>query len=223
MEIRHHAYLLCGDHEEALEEALRMSSQILRIDEDTDPLNHPDFRIFNSKNFSIKDARRLKEDSSQKSFGENGRIFVVRADIIMREAANALLKIFEEPQGERHFFIVAQSEKNIPETLLSRLMIIRIGEGAHVQKEKIEFAREFLGLSFTKRIAAAQSLAVDKENIAEFIASLEHIFREKLLESATEDFVVALDELSRGGDMMFTRYGSPKMVLEHLALVLPRP
>jgi len=101
-------------------------------------------------------------------------------------------------------------------------MVIRIREGARVSDEQIEFARNFLKTTFVKRMAAAQSLAAGKENIVEFVSSLEYVFREKMLESASEDFIAALDEISRDSMLVSARYGSPKMILEHLALVLPR-
>jgi DNA polymerase-3 subunit delta' len=69
----------------------------------------------------IEEIRRLKEELSLKSFSDRPRVtIIVPADRMTLQAANALLKILEEPPPATHFLLVGHRLSQIPSTIVSR-------------------------------------------------------------------------------------------------------
>ena len=67
---------------------------------------NPDFCHMSFDSFKIDDARDLKSVEYEKGFGVGKKIFLISANNILLEAQNTLLKIFEEPIKNTHFFII---------------------------------------------------------------------------------------------------------------------
>jgi DNA polymerase III subunit delta' len=70
---------------------------------------------------SIDEIRRLQEELSLKSFSDRPRIaWILPADRMTVQAANALLKTLEEPPPAAHLFLVAHRISRLPVTIVSR-------------------------------------------------------------------------------------------------------
>jgi DNA polymerase III subunit delta' len=90
---------------------------------------HPDFTIV-SKDTSIKidELRAIRKDVYEPPFEAPLRVIIIdNADMMTREAANALLKTLEEPPVSNLFILVSSREQNVPLTIRSRCMRIPFG------------------------------------------------------------------------------------------------
>ncbi|MEK7588202.1 MAG: hypothetical protein AAB438_00090 [Patescibacteria group bacterium] len=161
----HHAYLLEGDKNEII-------PQVFSILEDLNIKTsaNPDFYNLDIDSFKIDDARNLKSMTSDRSFsGEatSKKIFLISANSFLLEAQNSLLKVFEEPIENTHFFIVTPSTQIFIPTLLSRFFVIK-SESASARQDLMEEntleAEKFIKLPLVKRIDFLKELlAVDED------------------------------------------------------------
>lgn len=221
MEGYHHGYLLIGDADKATTTALKMASQILgRAENLLD--SHPDFSFLKTDLLGIDDARKIRENSSKKSFFGQGRVFVIVADFFSREANNALLKTFEEPAGLSYFFVVTKLADNLLETLRSRLTVLNFEIVQELAKEKRELAEKFLKETIFNRGEMIKNMASqkDKKKVLDFLDSLTFILREKLLEDFSPVLVESLTELDKTRRFVFQRGSSLKMLLDYLGAIL---
>lgn len=112
---------------------------------------HPDFTILrrDSKTVtSVAATRDLLRSVQLSPFEADGQVFVVAdADTLSPEAADALLKVLEEPpQGApRHFFLLCSSLSDLLPTLRSRSLPVFLGDSASGAAEgSEELARAFM-------------------------------------------------------------------------------
>lgn len=209
----HHAYYIFGDPEKALEKVKDtvIAFSGLSISE------NPDVFVVGREVFGIDDAREVKRIQSQKNIGKR-QFFIINSGKITREAQNALLKVFEEPARDTHFFIIAQEE--LLPTLLSRMVVIRSNN------ENGTLVRSgFLSLSVADRLREVQPIiaAKDRNTAERFLTGIEAELSEKLRSSRKKSTL-----LRAGEDVFLARRflaspgASVKIIFEHLAGVLPR-
>lgn len=91
----------------------------------------------------IDDVHEIKRKSMLAPGGDKKQVFIVRrADQMTQEAAQAFLKILEEPPEGSFFFLLADS-LNMPETLLSRMARFAFWSG-DIELEKSEAFEDML-------------------------------------------------------------------------------
>ncbi len=222
----HHGYLLTGDVDPAFKAALKMAAEILAVDERILPA-HPDVKFYDSSRFLIDEAREIRDFSSKKSFSGRGRIFIIKANFFTPEAVNALLKTFEEPAGLSYFFVITSSPENILATLRSRLVSVKFGRSPKLAEAKEELIKKFLKSLPSKRIEMVKKIAEekDKEKAADFFDGLELMlgeFARENFQSDLKEVIFSLDEIGKYRKLLFRKGSSPKMILEHLCLVLAK-
>lgn len=217
----HHAFLIEGDSgytktalRDFIEDHLKIST-----------LGNPDFSEQEFSSFGIDDSRALKEMQSRKAFSERGKkIFVVIADTFTTEAQNSLLKIFEEPTADTHFFILVPSAKFFLPTLLSRVVTVRAQEGN--VKESFGEAPDFLKQSYSERLAFVQKIAKDEKDTSrsgKLIHDIIRFFNQKnKTGKRTKEEIRTLELALLYWKYTHSKAPSFKMMLEHLALVAPR-
>lgn len=167
--------------------------------------------------FGIAQSRLLKERQSRKLELGGRRFFVLAAQTITLEAQQALLKTFEEPNPGNHFFIIVSSETLVLPTLRSRCEIIYYPSrhpSAAVEKKP----RVFLSAPPEERLEIVAELlstadAGDSDAIPAFLNGLEL--------SIVPDFKAGT-EIKRARGYLRQQGNAPRLILEHLALVLPR-
>src|SRR5918993_1557183 len=71
------------------------------------------------------DLTEIVRLAASRPFEGARRAFIVRADTLNVQAANALLKTLEEPEGETVFMLLATSREGVLPTILSRAQILR--------------------------------------------------------------------------------------------------
>lgn len=88
---------------------------------------HPDLtEIWPEGAFTtIGQVREIVRLASSRPFEGARRVFVLEADTLNVQAANALLKTLEEPEGETVFVLLAGSREGVMPTVLSRARAVR--------------------------------------------------------------------------------------------------
>src|SRR5215203_3630178 len=74
---------------------------------------------------TIGQVRAIVRLAASRPFEGVRRAFILRADTLNVQAANALLKTLEEPEGETVFVLLATSREGVLPTILSRAQILR--------------------------------------------------------------------------------------------------
>ncbi len=214
----HHAYALSGSGEEFLESLFKLFKEGGIATE-----GNPDFIWRKFENLGVDEARSLKEEAALKGFGTTKKIFIIEADSLTREAQNALLKLFEEPIAHTHFFLVVRETKHLLPTLLSRVIILETEK----KKEDFSEAKKFLSMSYKYRLEFIKK-RTDKKgkedimNKSEALTLLNGI--EVLLYKLPplNSHLQTLLELAKSRSYITDQGASLKMILEHIALVLPQ-
>ena len=225
--LTHHAYCLVGQREALIRELIQDIEH-----NGTKVRGNPDFRVERFEVFGIDEARALKEAAERTAVTGGKKIFIAAANSMTREAQNALLKVLEEPPKDTHFFFVLPSAEALLPTLRSRLHSAALGARA-VSQESAELAKSFFQSAIPARlklIAAllkelekekeekrdTPALILAKENIMRFLDALERTAAEEVRGNAG-----ALTEILEAKKYSRDKAPSFKLLLEHLALVLP--
>src|SRR5918997_1537100 len=74
---------------------------------------------------TIGQVREIVRLAASRPFEGARRAFILRADTLNVQAANALLKTLEEPEGETVFMLLATSREGVLPTILSRAQALR--------------------------------------------------------------------------------------------------
>ncbi len=91
---------------------------------------HPDViyiaRPEDKSNISVEQARQVKSKLQNATFLNSYKIVLINgAQELSLAAANALLKILEEPTSKTIFILISNNISNIPQTILSRVQLIK--------------------------------------------------------------------------------------------------
>ena len=219
----HHAYFI-----QSFKDSVSHLKDLLKEKFHIHSAKNPDFFHEKFETLGVDDSRRIKEIHISKSFTPNSkRIFIIEAVNITHEAQNSLLKIFEEPNTDSHFFLIMPSPHILLPTLRSRLNIIRsnvIDNKEIIEtSDAIKKAEQFLNLSRKDKVVFVDEMAKDisdekihKGEAQEFLAALEVvIYRKKGLEKAD-----GLKAILKARDYINDRSPSVKQLLEFVALSL---
>lgn len=212
--MRHHAYLLIGEREEAdsFLDQMFLEFGISKV-------GNPDIALLESDVFGVLNARALSERASGKAFGER-KIFIIHSNQFTREAQNALLKTLEDPVEMTQFFITVREEGVLLPTLLSRLEVVRLESKRSPNAE----AKKFLSKSLKQRVDFAKKFALEMKSdegeakrgageLALFLDSLLLLLKE-------EGRLDALKKVSKLREYARDSSAMPRVILEHIALVI---
>ncbi len=228
--LTHHAYAVAGRAADTISElfaALETTGFKIR--------GNPDFRSESFDVFGVDEARALKEAAGRKAVSGGKKVFIVSARGITKEAQNALLKILEEPPADTHFFLAVPSLDIFLPTLRSRLLILHAKQGSGGAPSPR--ADAFLASTIPARLKTVQALlknAEEEAGKADLVAFLDEIedslvrrlacapigrsraSRDRAMAAGALQTVLQVKKYSRD------RAPSFKLLLEHVALVLPR-
>jgi hypothetical protein len=189
---------------------------------------NPDVCVFDVSTFTIDNAREIKILATEAPLGGQHKLIIISAPFFAVEAQHALLKTLEEPFTHARFVLLTRQSGALLPTLRSRLVRKDYVTTSGVANA---YAKEFLSLQSGARLELVArmlkkkddvELGVLKEEVLGFIDTLEQKLRTALLESReTTTLAKALGEVVLVRSYLFDRSPSLKMLLEHLALVLP--
>lgn len=202
----HHALLVRGELEHVLE--------LYDLKKD---LHSPDVSVLSCPQCTISDVRRIKEYAYQRPVVLQKRYFLIHTQDITHEAQNALLKIFEEPPQTAQFFLIVDTPSFLLPTLRSRLQD-EVFEGV-VEKKNTDF-KKFYTSTVPERLSMIEKELKGGEGgawvrsvmsgLQNWIANQKGSVKKEIL----KDVSLVLTYHKQKG-------ASQKMLLEHLAFILP--
>ncbi len=212
----HHAYLIEGEHETLFPEICSL-------------LEKADMPQETFELFTIDDARALRAKQVEKSADGQKKFFLISVGFFTREAENALLKVFEEPAPDTHFFVVVPSAAFLLPTLRSRFMVLSSAPDKERNTALVAKGKTFLKLSKAARLDYIADLIEEhkdedkhdalKGEATRLLNAIESALAEKKSDmTADEQFV--LKELWKCKNFLRDRGASTKMLLEYVALII---
>ena len=139
---------------------------------------------------TIGQVREVLRLAASRPFEGARRVFVLEADTLNVQAANALLKTLEEPEGEAVFVLLAASREGVLPTILSRAQAVRFNPVPADEVERFLEDRGFeeaglaaalgrgsVGLSL--RYAGEEALGELREAVFEAAFSFSEDFEER--------------------------------------------
>ncbi len=186
-------------------------------------IGNPDVYIENFSTFAVDDAKTLVERSSLKSQTGGKTFSIFSCSAITSEAANKLLKLFEDPGEDKYFIMLVPRISDLLPTLRSRVTAL-----SHTSDSLDPNAQEFLRLNPIERISFIAKLldkykddedtGVERNDMTFLLESIEKILKKNF---PTEKNIDAFKSIDLYRDYLSLRGSSPKMLLEHLAFILP--
>lgn len=224
----HHAYLIEGAREEIIPEIIKFLEGL-----GVSTIGNSDFIHINLDSFKIEDARNLKSYGMQKGFSSGKKIFIVSANNFLLEAQNSLLKMFEEPIENTHFFLIVPDINALLKTLVSRFYLIKSETKINGETQEAE---EFIVMPLRNRIdfikellAEPESENEDGEEIAvldstrskalKFLNTLESVLHSNLKKNSSN--VTIFDHLFKVREYLRMPGSSAKSLMESVALIIP--
>jgi len=209
----HHAYLIEGEHAVIFPE-------IVKIVEDwgVRTSGNPDFCSITVDSFKIEDARNLKSFTSERGITRSKKVFVISANNFLLEAQNALLKMFEEPAADTHFFLILPDAGVLIKTLASRFHYIAAsGESESRDAKKFVLLSKRERIDFLKELLAEDEEEVEsgRSKAAKFLNELETFLHEK-----GERNVGLFEQIFKAREYLRQPGSSAKNLLESVALML---
>ncbi len=227
----HHAYLIEGAREEILQEVLEFIES-LGIQTNA----NPDFLHISFDSFKVDDARELKSLGKEKGFSvekNSKKIFIISANSFLLEAQNTLLKMFEEPIENTHFFVIVPDKNALLDTFVSRFYLI-----SHISKigEGVKDAEKFIAMSLRNRIDFIKELLAEPEEgedegetiildstrskAIKFLNELESILHQKFVSKTVFDTSL-FEHFFKVREFLRMPGSSTKTLMESVALIIP--
>lgn len=235
----HHAYLIEGERGAVVGEILEFV-QSLKIE----TTGNADVSHISLDSFKIEDARNLRSYASEKGFSAGRKIFIISANNFLLEAQNSLLKMFEEPIENTHFFLVAPDANALLKTLVSRFYFISTRSDLATAE-----AEKFIKMPLQQRINFIKELLPKKDETDEeidtesngskalkFLNALEVVIHKEFLKNCERcgSQPVLGEGLSRKNfsETLYDHFfkvrkflrmpgSSPKTLMESVALIIP--
>lgn len=234
----HHAYLIEGNKADVLPELFSFLSEI-----GIETKANPDFTHIDIDNFKIDEALMLKNMSMQMSFGGGRKVFIVSVNSFSPDAQNSMLKMFEEPVVNTHFFIIVPEVDALIKTLISRFYLVK-NENENIF---VGGAENFLSSSYSQRIEYIKNLLAEvndsededeeetektlvleskRSKALNFLNSLEFSLHNKMSKmpigmSKTVFDTAVFEQIFQARKYIRQPGSSAKMLLESVALSIP--
>lgn len=181
--------------------------------------NNPDVSVREFEKFGIDESRELAREAALKSVSSK-RLFVVGVSALTSESQQALLKLFEEPPAGV-VFVLLVPHGTVLATLRSRTLPYPLFEGK--ETSFLKEAKHFIAASAKERSDQIAALLEDeegaKERVRGFVVALEREFAPQISTPRARE---ALQDLAKTRSYVNDRSPSLKMLLEHLAISLPK-
>lgn len=168
--------------------------------------------------FGVDDARELIARAALKPVGQ--AVFLVAFSSTTSEAQQALLKLLEEPQSGVSFVFLVPYGTLLP-TVRSRMMAWEKTD--EYTQTSSRPALSFLRAAQKERSDMIAALLKDEEGLRERVRDLLDALEQELSKDMKDVSVrEGLQDIAKVRDYLRDRSPSLKMLLEHLALSLPK-
>jgi len=236
-EVLHHSYIVEGDIE---------SSSSLLLDFLKEKFGKQIEILYQEyESFKMEDSLLIHEWHLNRTVEGQRRFCVISSKYINHDAERTLLKIIEEPKDYTHFFLVVPNASLLLDTIRSRSHTIKsdqakdgpssLNEGPSFAQKEVE---SFLKMNLKDKLELIGKIVKSHEDdeggalrfhATLFLNFLEKYFYEKLknlevrlpeMEMEDRDIMKILEEINEKRKYLATPGSSPKMILEHMAIML---
>lgn len=214
----HHAYLIEGSLDSVMPELSEFvkGMEVIQIKQDS---------------FKIEDARNLKSFTNEK--GVSGKkVFIVSANNFLLEAQNTLLKVFEEPIADTHFFLIVPEASALLPTFISRFYFISTRQDP---VQDLGEAEKFLAMPLRNRLEYIKELVAKPEGDEDenegidlnstrakslkFLNNLESVLDAKMSKTILD--TIYFHHIFKVREFLRMPGSSAKTLMESVALVVP--
>lgn len=233
----HHAYLIEGAHEEIVPEVFKFIKSM-----GIELIGSSDFSHIMLDSFTIEDARNLKSYATEKGYSSAKKIFIISVNSFLLEAQNSLLKMFEEPIENTHFFLIVPDANALLDTLVSRFYFISAKSDF---SEEIKNVERFIAMPLPERINFIKELITEadqedtewneiivldsaRSKARKFLNSLESVLHNKIFiqgakNNPKEDpsTLIPFRQIFKVRQFLRQPGSSTKILMESVALVVP--
>ncbi len=225
----HHAYLLEGDREQVVSEIFKLLESIGLV-----TVGSPDVSHIVLDSFKIDDARNLKSYALERGYSASKKIFIISTNSFLLEAQNSLLKLFEEPIENTHFFVIVPDANILLPTLLSRFYFISARQDLAEGKSKdLQEAERFIKMPIYLRLEFVKDLIreveEDEENeisttsarskSIQFLNSLESFLHHKVSKGTFDTNL--FHHMFKVREFLRQPGSATKTLMESVALMIP--
>jgi hypothetical protein len=215
----HHAHLLIGEGILVAPELETFFTNELSF-----PVRgNPDYTKEEFAMFGVEDAHRIATAQLQKSIAHPRKIFVLTVGAFSSEAQNALLKMFEEPTSNTHFFIIVSSQDILFPTVRSRLLVVPM-QGDFKNEANFSRAKKFVEAGIADRIKMLENIieSKSKSETLVFLDDIEAYIHKLFIKNPKDKSLISLlENIIELRGYLRDRAPSVKMILEHLAHTIP--
>ncbi len=218
----HHAYLIEGEKDKIVPEIFSFCESL-----NIKTSGNPDFCHITVDNFKMEEALDLRVMGNEKSFSPGKKIFIVSSNSFTLDAQGTLLKMFEEPIENTHFFLVVPDVNSLLKTLVSRFYLISVRA---CLAEEIKNAEEFISMSLPIRIDFIKKMLAKPEEEEEtslssskalkFLNALEFSLHQKFVSKVSFD-IELFSQIFKVREFLRMPGSSAKTLIESVALVIP--
>lgn len=201
----HHAYIV-----EDVDDAFESLKTLV-----TDAHKNSEVYIREFNSLGIDDSRELIHLAQMRSLGT--QIFVYRAHTCTREAQNALLKLFEEPPLNTHFFLCVSGVRDVLPTLLSRMWVV----DSTSDQNATNLGEEFINAGAGTRIQLLENIIKDKD-VPQAGKLLSEVEKGLYKKNAHISHTQALQHIVDVRRVLSDKGASLKVLMESVALTTPR-
>jgi len=214
----HHAYLVRSPRESGI---LHVKHVLAELGVQTE--GNPDVRVWDEESCSVDTARDIREATAKKPFSDK-QVCIIAGDTFTVEAQNALLKTLEEPGEGTYIVVITPNPGILLPTLLSRLAEFQEGEpSATITKHDVV---AFLSLSVPERLSYLEPILKnkDKTTARALVDGILEVYHDEAMAMGADALRASAPYLTELSDMrgyLTDRSSSVKLIMEHLALLLP--
>jgi hypothetical protein len=212
----HHAQCIEGKYATLLPDVLATIEKVFSIPTRGNPNIWTSFLDI----FGIDESRLL---TSMQSLGAVGgakeRLYILGFNRATREAQNALLKTFEEPETNAYFFIITPKFNELIPTLRSRMLLAGSGTPSATDSASL-----FLAMGYSERIAYIRKItktisdSKDHGPAYELIDGIEYLIAHLPKEKKTDlSYKQAIESVLLCQQLIREHGASVKQLLEHVA------
>lgn len=229
----HHAYLLEGARTEILPQIFEFFEHL-----NIQTISNPDFYHAVIDNLKMEEALELRALSANKSFSDSStqigkKIFVLCVNTFSLDAQGVLLKMFEEPIENTHFFLIVPDINILLKTLVSRFYLISskpelTNEKKEAEKftvmslkNRLDFIKELLADSEEKDAEGNEIVVLDstRAKALKFLNALESVLHNKMSKNISA--VGYFEQIFKVRKFLRMPGSSAKSLMESVALILP--
>jgi DNA polymerase III delta prime subunit len=163
-----HAYIFAGPEGVGKKQiAFRLAQELLKNEGESNNFNADYIELSGEGSIKIEQIRELIYKLSLKPYSSKYKVAVIdKAEGMTTEAANALLKLMEEPKSYTIMFLITSNPSRLPKTILSRGQKITFGPIAGQEEkllsqspEAMKYFESFNSKDAAERLIAAYELA----------------------------------------------------------------